>query len=330
MYPRFKTNVIEGCRVAEGGSVIAAVSGGIDSMVMLDLFSRLAKTSPLKIGVAHVNYGLRGKDSDADEALVRKIADLHGMPCFVLKKRPRAGANLQDDARKIRYNFFFEVAFKQKTNLIATAHNMNDQAETILLHLIRGSGPSGMAGMKLISPSDEAAVLRPLLPFTRDEIRAYAKERGIKYREDESNKGTKYSRNAVRHKLVPLLKEFNPRIVNALANLGGLISEEDEAISIIAREAFAQSLARNDARSVEMRREAFIHLPPAVRKRVLKIAFTKIAGNAKDLNFDQLRNMDEMSIYDGKVGSYRLPSSCKFVRDGESLIIRRMATKRDR
>lgn len=330
MYPRFKTNFIKNCVLSKNGIVIAAVSGGIDSMVMLDLFSRLARNMPLEIHVAHVNYMLRGRDSDADEALVRRAAGRLGMPCSVLKKKPGSGANLQDEARRIRYDFFSGLMRRHNANLIAVAHNMNDQAETMLLHLIRGSGLSGLAGMRPFSSADGLMIARPLLPFTRDEIRVYARERGIKYREDKSNLRAKYARNALRLSLIPLLQKFNSRIVRILANTGRLISEEDEAISLIAGEAFGQALVKSDSSSIEMSRDSFIHLPVALRKRVLRVAFARLAGSAKDLNSDQLEKMDSMSIRELGEGSYRLPSSCRFIRRGELLIVRREKTNCDR
>lgn len=328
-YPRFRRRIIDRRLVTPHSRIVAGVSGGMDSMVLLGLLLRAAKELKLQIGVAHVNYMLRGKDSDKDEALVRRVCAQYGVPCNVLKKRPVAGANLQDSARRLRYDFFADTAKKTGAGTIAIAHHMDDQAETILLHLIRGAGIKGLSGMREVSEFKNFKIVRPLLSFTKDEIGAYAKKEHVEFREDKSNSTSKYMRNTLRHSIMPLLCKINPRIARSLAQTAVTLAEDDVALAAISKEAFDQALSCGRDGRVTLSRESYIHLPVAIRRRALLAAFERVAGGTHDLNADQLKRMDEISC-GSKNGSYRLPKACKFTREGSHLTIRRMGTKADR
>lgn len=203
--------------------VLLAVSGGVDSMVMADLFLG----SPLsgRFEVAHCNFHLRGEESDSDEAFVRDWCGANGVGFIKKDFRTREyslsrGVSLEMAARELRYSWFEEVCRKRGFGAVAVAHNSLDNAETLMLNLLRGTGLKGACGMKQVSSlngSDDLFLLRPLLGFSRDEIREYAVSRGLKWREDSTNKDTAFKRNLLRNNVFPLFAQINPSFVRTLA-----------------------------------------------------------------------------------------------------------------
>jgi len=207
LFPLFKKYISKHNLIHKGDKVIVAVSGGIDSMVLLDLLCGPCSSWSLDLTIAHVNHKLRGSESNADEEMVRAAAESYGVPCEVVRKRPPREKNTQSAAREIRLRFFKEVAGKYGAGAVATAHHLDDQAETVMFHILRGSGLRGLAGMRSVSETGSVRLIRPLLPFSRSEIEKYAKHRKIAFREDSTNAGTKYSRNFIRHRILPLLED---------------------------------------------------------------------------------------------------------------------------
>jgi len=189
--------------------ILLAVSGGVDSMVMLHLF----KESGFTIGVAHANFQLRGLDSESDEKLVGEICDKNSIPFFVKRFETEVYSksnhlSIQMAARELRYGWFNALLTEQHFDLVATAHHLNDSIETVLLNLVRGSGLEGHDGIA----STNGKIIRPMLWATRQEIAHYAKENKIEWHEDRSNASDDYARNFIRHQVYPLLKELNPSL----------------------------------------------------------------------------------------------------------------------
>lgn len=204
-------------------SFIVAVSGGPDSLCLLDVFSALSEKHGLKLHVAHVNYRLRGVASDQDEALVRERAAAYGLAITVFRPKKPAKGNLEEGLRDARYAFFERLRKKLGYDLIAVAHNEDDQAETLLLRLLRGAGLQGLSAMRAKS----GAIIRPLLATSRQDILQYLRERRISYREDESNADRRFMRNRIRHELIPLLeRDFQPRARKVLARTAATLAEE--------------------------------------------------------------------------------------------------------
>jgi len=190
-----------------GGRALLAVSGGMDSMVL----THLMHSVKLPFAIAHINYRLREADSEKDAELVKEYASNYAVdyfPYFVSDEEHDAmkSSSTQEMARKIRYRWFREVAAENGFNFIVTAHHADDQAETMLFHFIRGSGPVGLAGMN----NRTREVIRPLLSFTRNDILEYAAAHGVRWREDRSNFELKYTRNRLRNEMIPLIEEINP------------------------------------------------------------------------------------------------------------------------
>ena len=196
--------------------VLLAVSGGVDSMSMANLFLHSALRPAL--AVAHVNFGLRGAESDGDEALVRRWCETQGIPCFVKRVETFThasgkGISIEMAARELRYGWFAELCREQGFTHLAVAHNLDDNAETLLLHLLRGTGLRGLAGIREeahLPGAEGVEVIRPLLGFSRQEIEAYAVRAGVEFRVDATNADTAIPRNRIRHEVFPQLAAVNP------------------------------------------------------------------------------------------------------------------------
>jgi tRNA(Ile)-lysidine synthase len=219
---KFKAFLSEQCRIAPGQVCLLAVSGGLDSMCMAQLFAEAG----IPMRLAHCNFGLRGADSDADEQFVLDWAANRGIAAFS-KRFDTAdvaavrGVSTQVAARDLRYAWFAELAREQGCSVVATAHHLNDAAETALFNWSRGTGLDGLKGIQARTADarlgEQTTLVRPLLFATRPEIEAYAAEADIRWRTDSSNATDKYSRNFVRHHIVPLFEELNPNFVQTAA-----------------------------------------------------------------------------------------------------------------
>ncbi len=197
--------------------IVVACSGGPDSIALVDMLHRLAREQSVIPVVVHVNHHLRGPESQRDAKFVAQFCKARALPYIILDGRiPKVG-NVQTQARNVRYAALTAVATHIGSSMVVTAHHANDQAETVLLHLMRGSGPDVLAGIpQRRALSKRVQVVRPLLNFTRDDIQAYIRNAKLKFIQDSSNKKLTYTRNWIRKKVLPLLAHHNPKIVEAL------------------------------------------------------------------------------------------------------------------
>ncbi|AFM02519.1 tRNA(Ile)-lysidine synthetase [Bernardetia litoralis DSM 6794] len=197
-------------------SILVATSGGVDSMILIDILSKI--DSIKKIGIAHCNFSLRGEESNQDEEFVKKYANQNNISFHSIKFNTKQLAeerqkSIQLIARELRYDFFEEISQQYHYDFVATAHHLSDSLETSIYHLTKGTGIAGIRGIlpkRKIFKKSQTPIIRPLLCLTKEEIRNYAIQNGLKWREDASNQTEKYKRNFIRHQIIPRLKEINP------------------------------------------------------------------------------------------------------------------------
>jgi len=285
--------------------VIVAVSGGCDSLALLRALTELSICP--RLVAAHVNYGLRGRQSGADEELVRKQCRQWNVPLRVLRVRNLSGKikskglSLQDEARKIRYTFFSRVAQKEKAWGVAVAHHLEDQAETVLDRFLRGSGAKGLSGLRSVQTlpfGSGLRVWRPLLRVTKNDLKGYLGERDLVWREDESNRGLDYRRNQIRHQVIPFLSKWNPRLVETLSRMGETAAAEDLFLEEwVHREGFRLKGAWT-RKSYSCSSNVFQKRPLAFQRRWVRQVAERLNPDARGLSFERVELI--LKVWDGQ------------------------------
>ena len=261
-----------------GGRVLVALSGGPDSVALLHVMQTLEQRGHLVVaGAAHFNHQLRGGEADADEHFCRELAASLRLPILVGRGDVRrmageSGRSIEDAARTARYSFLNGAAASLDAVAIAVGHSLEDQAETFLLRLIRGAGPAGLAGVR----PRAGIVIRPLLEIPRAELRAYAAEHGLTFREDSSNADVGIPRNRVRAELLPHLQQFSPAIAATLARQAALARVDDEFLEGAAIE-WAPLIVLQEDNGVALDAPALAALHPALASRVARTALQAAA-----------------------------------------------------
>ncbi|MBW2269513.1 MAG: tRNA lysidine(34) synthetase TilS [Deltaproteobacteria bacterium] len=287
MFLRALSESVERLNLA-GGSLLLAVSGGVDSMALLAGLHELSQRYDLKLSIAHVNHGLRASESEADQALVEARAAELGLPCEVSRVRPeslrqgrssRERPTLQEASRSVRYAALHTAAERRGARHIATAHNLDDQVETVLLRLFRGSGPDGLGGIPKRSP--DGIVVRPLLEVSRAEIERFARERRLSWREDASNRSPAYARNRLRAQLPELAAQFNPQILRAIGDLAEALRRDGEWIaSAVQRE--AETRFTQEGAWLVIDAKDWNALPASLSRRLAREALAR-CGSGRDV-----------------------------------------------
>lgn len=288
----------------EGDHVLAAVSGGPDSVALLAALVALAPSMRLTLSALHVNYGLRGGESDGDERFVSRLCAGLGIPLICervdLSRAPGAGgASLQARAREARYGALRRAAASLGASKIALGHTADDQAETLLMWMLRGSGAAGLSGIR---PLRDGIFVRPLLDVGRADVLAYVKARGLAFRTDSSNAKPLYLRNRIRHELLPLLKQFNPSVVEALTREAEILRDENECLDRLVSEWIARHVRQPEDRSLTLPRQALLDLPVALQRRVLRRLMQQAMGDPHGPSFRAVESALE-KVVRGRSGS---------------------------
>jgi tRNA(Ile)-lysidine synthase len=298
--------------VTGGETVVVGVSGGPDSVALLHILCRLKESLNIRLVVAHLNHCFRGAEADADARFVRELAEHLRLEAHVESRDVPAycverGISAQVAAREVRYSFLSEVAVKTGAAKVALGHHADDQAETILLHLIRGTGTGGLRGML---PVRDNFFIRPLLTVRRRDIEAYCRRHGLAVRHDSSNAQPKYLRNRVRLELAPLLeKNYNPNWVETVNRLGEILREEDEYLEQQADQVYRRIRLGPGGNTVRLNRERLLACPGALTRRVIRRAWAELCGDSGDLEFKHIDKVLEIIKGGGGRRQIALPRS---------------------
>lgn len=294
-----------------GARIAVAVSGGPDSVCLLHVLAALAAEHHLRLSVAHFNHKLRGEESDQDERFVEALAASFGFP-FHRAEGDVASVqdNLEQAARRARREFFAGL-MKSGVDRAALGHTRDDQAETVLFRLLRGSGLAGLAG---VYPVSADGYIRPLLDVTRAEVEEFLRGHGLAWREDSSNADSRFARNRIRRDLLPQLsREWNPRIHESLAHLAELAYEEERWWKAYVDDLAARLLRRRDG-GVEFCLREVIRFPVALQRRFLRKALAEAKGDLRRLDFAHLEAVLELMVRPQGNGRLRLPGGIEIRR----------------
>ena len=314
-----------------GETVLVAVSGGADSVALLLALDELGKAGKLKIkiAVAHLDHKLRGRASKADALWVAKFSkqlrhEVYGASIDVRKRTAGKADNLEQAARRIRYRFLAETAKRCGAGLIVTGHTMDDQAETVLLNLLRGSGADGLGGIEPVRPlfeGKDTLLARPLVSWARrQDTETFCRARAVEFRQDEMNLDERFARVRVRRRLLPLMEGFNPRVVQGLTRTAELLREDSMALDAAAARLLelaseSSRTARNGQASAgTLRLDLLVMADPALRRRALRQWLGRCRGNLRRLERVHILAVENLVLGDQGGRAIELPGGSKVSR----------------
>ncbi len=297
-----------------GAAIVAAVSGGPDSLALVHALAQFRDSLGIRLYAAHLDHGLRPAESAADADFVRESMGALQVPLFsekadVSQYRKERRLSVEDAARQVRYSFLARVYGQVGADVVAVGHNLDDRAETVLMHVLRGSGLAGLRAMTVIYRRTvdgvPLTVFRPLLRVPKADTVAYCSENGLSPRFDESNLSEDMTRNRIRLNLLPQLKSYNPAIAASLGRLADSVSHDLDFVAQAVDKAAADIITRS-ATGVSLDRSAFAGLHPAIQRHLLRRAVELVAGDASDLEFAHVEEM--LRLMSGPAGKKtRLP-----------------------
>jgi tRNA(Ile)-lysidine synthase len=307
--------------------LVVAVSGGPDSVCLLHILAKLQKELDIKLQVAHLNHQLRGAKAEADARYVASLAQSLDIPATIERRdvksyQSRHHTSLEEAAREVRYTFLAQVAGAVGAERVAVGHTVDDHVETMLMHLIRGSGTRGLTGLRPLSRWQSSGtsldVIRPLLPLSREETAAYCQQYGLNPCVDESNASLLPLRNRIRHELLPHLRSYNPQVAEALLRTARIAADDlgfiDKEIARVWPE-----VARKQAGTVILDKPNFLRLPPALKRHLLRSAIEEL-GNLKDIEARHIEEViDALSKPAGK--KINLPGGLTFTIDYDRYLL---------
>ena len=297
-----------------GDRVLVAVSGGPDSVALLGALAALSKSFRIELGVAHFNHQLRGAESDRDQRNSEMVAERLGVRCVVGRGRELSGAaNLEARARAARYAFLAHVADTQGWTKIATGHTLDDQAETVLMRLLRGTGYDGLVGIRAV----RGRIVRPLIECSRPQVLAFLDRTGLPWCQDSSNDDRHFLRNRIRHEVMPLLQSINPAVAQTLASVAEIAGAEVTALDEqVARALAAASSAGDGGLPVA----ALTPIPPALRGRMVRAWLARQRGDLSRLGATHVRAVLGLAMGRRPNARVRLPGGQAVVREYERLV----------
>ena len=280
-------------------TLLIAVSGGPDSVCLLHILVKLQDELGIRLHVAHLNHQLRGTESEADAQYVSDLARRLGIPATIEQRDVKAyqaqqHLSLEEAAREVRYTFLAQVAESITANRVAVGHTADDHIETILMHLIRGTGTRGLRGLqpnsRWQSSGNSLTIIRPLLPISREETASYCRNHKLTPRLDASNLSLSPLRNRIRHQLLPLLKSYNPQVAEALLRTARIATDDLAFLDQESAQLWGE-IAREQESTIILDKERFLELPSALKRHLLRTSIEKLLGNIMDI---ETRHIEQM------------------------------------
>lgn len=291
--------------LVDGDKVVLGVSGGPDSISMLDILKKIQEEEIIhfEIVVAHINHMIREEAID-DENYVKAYCNKNHIPCFVKRMDVLKIANVnkigtEEAGRQVRYSFFEEIMKKTNANKIGIAHNKNDKIETIIMHLLRGSGLSGLKG---IEPIRNNMYIRPLIECERQEIEQYCNENELNPRIDKTNFENEYTRNKIRNIVIPYIKqEFNPNIIETMNRFSELITEEDNFLNEITEKVYNTIKESETQREIIVTLKEFNKQAEVIKKRLILLAIKQLTGSTQGI--EKIHIQDIIKLCKNNIGN---------------------------
>lgn len=289
--------------IEDGDSIVVGVSGGPDSITLLDILIKLQKQIKFNIVVAHINHMIR-REAEDDEKYVEKYCKNKNIPFYAKQAKVEEIAKNQkigteEAGRNLRYEFFNEILEKTKSNKIATAHTKNDNVETVLMNIIRGSGTKGLKGIELIRDNK---YIRPLLEITRTEIEEYCKKNNLEPRIDTSNMENIYTRNKIRNLLIPYIqKEFNPNIIETIDRLSCISKEENKYFENITKKTYKEILVKETKNEIVLDLKKFNTLETVIKNRIVLYTINRLFGSSNGI--EKIHIQDIIKLCSNNIGN---------------------------
>lgn len=300
--------------IENGEKVVLAVSGGPDSICMLDILNDIKNDETIDINfeivVAHVNHMIR-KEAEEDEKYVKKYCEekqieFYSKSIDVQKMANNNKIGLEEAGRKARYDFFDEILEKTNAQKIAIAHNKNDKVETVLMHILRGSGISGLKGIE----AKRGKYIRPLIECERNEIEEYCDNKKLQPRIDKTNFENEYTRNKVRNLLIPYIqKEFNPNLIKTIDRLSNLVAEEENYMDKQVEKAYKEMLISEKEKEIQLDLKIFNIQEKVIKSRIILYTITRLFGNSKGL--EKIHIEDIIKLCSNNIGNKYLTPNKK-------------------
>ena len=322
--PVVRQTISEFNMVAPHDRILVAVSGGIDSVVLLHVLRTLAPELSLRLGVAHLNHGLRGKDADADTDFVASLAGQLQLPFHRAKQDTRTyqkqqRISLEEAARRLRYTFLEKVCCDHSYQKVAVGHHADDNAEQVLIQLIRGAGLASLAG---IPPIRDDRIIRPLIRISRQQIEEYCRVAGLSYVTDETNFDRRHLRNRIRSDLIPILrKDYNPALIQSLNRLSEIIRDENRWTEDLTDVQFRLAVTGMKSGQLRFSLSRLRDCMPALQRRIIRRAVTLVKGDLRQIGFNHIEAVLQLVADHEASGGIHLPDRIEITAAGRELIV---------
>ncbi len=324
-----KETVIKHSMFKYGDAVLAGVSGGADSVALVHILLKLLPEFDLHMGIAHFDHGLRSAESDRDAEFVLSVANKLNLPCYskkvdVKKFSTQHKLSTEEAGRILRHNFLTETAREHGFDKIALGHQKNDMAETVLINILRGSGPQGISGI----PPKRDMIIRPLINISRSDIEYFLRSENIAHITDSSNMDPRFLRNRIRNRLIPLLaSEYNSEIIETLNRTAEILRDEQNWLDSMIDPLFEKIKLPADNANVTISIPELRKIPIAAAKRIIRKAVFEVKGNLHGVGFRHMDAILELITSDNKKNQFDLPGRVGIKREKDMLVIIRRKNK---